>query len=430
MGHTTAPADPLGVPMNRAGSGTTWVPDAVQLPNYSVMAGSWHLMVHGFVFAQYNKQGGDRGDDQFGSLNWGMFMATRTVKGGRLQLRTMLSVDAATVGNRGYPLNLQTGELYNNQPVVDRQHPHDFFMELGVSYERPVTKSVGVSLYAAPSGEPALGPVAFMHRPSSMDVPTAPLGHHWQDATHVAFGVMSAGIFTNKLKVEGSVFNGREPNQHRWDFDRINIDSWSARVTLNPNKNWSLTTGYGYLKSPESLHPEESVNRLVASAMYGREIGSDGQWATTFVYGQNKHGLRSSYVFNFPTDANADDHDRTHSVLLESELMANRKHSLFARAEYVQKSTEELRLNGSALQLLANETVPVKALSLGYVREIASLRAATLGLGGMGTLNVLPTGLDAWYGTRTPLSGIVFLRLRPQYKRAGDPMAGMDHSKM
>ncbi|MEP6831755.1 MAG: hypothetical protein ABJB74_00115 [Gemmatimonas sp.] len=430
MGPTSANSDPLGVPMNRAASGTTWIPDAVQLPTHNVMAGSWHLMMHGFVFGQYNKQGGERGDDQFGSLNWGMFMASRNVKGGRLQVRTMFSLDAATVGSRGYPLLAQSGELYDNQPVVDRQHPHDFFMEMGVSYERPITKTLGITVYAAPSGEPALGPVAFMHRPSAMDLPTAPLGHHWQDATHVAFGVVSAGLFTNKFKVEGSVFNGREPDQHRWDFDKINIDSYSARVTINPNRNWSFTTGYGHLTSPEALHPEQSIDRLVGSAMYGREIGAAGQWATTFVFGQNKHGLRSSHTFTFPALSSDQDNIRTHSFLLESELMANDKNTLFARAEHVQKSGEDLVLTGPTLRLLADQKVAVRALSLGYVRELVSRRGATLGLGGMGTFNLLPLGLEAWYGSRTPLGGLVFLRLRPQYKRGGDTMTGMDHSKM
>lgn len=418
--------DPLGVPMARGGSGTTWIPDAVQLPTYSVMKGKWDLMLHGFAFAQYNSQSGERGDQQFGSLNWGMFMASREIKGGRFQARTMLSIDAATVGPRGYPLLLQSGELYNGQPVHDRQHPHDFFMELGVTYERPVTKRVGVALYAAPSGEPALGPVAFMHRPSAMDLPTAPVSHHWQDATHVAFGVLSAGIFTNKIKVEGSVFNGREPNQYRWDFDKITLDSYAARVSLNANKNWSLTTGYGFLKSPEALHPDESVKRLVASAMYGREFGSDGQWATTLVYGTNQHSESESDALL--RDVGVSLPDRTHSVLLESELVVDRKNTLFARTEFVQKSADDLVL----------ETIPagpyesiinVKTFSLGYVRELKTMRGATLGLGGMGTLNMLPPRLDAWYGSRTPVGAMVFLRVRPVLKRGGMTMnmPGMKH---
>ena len=221
------------------------------------MAGSWFLMVHGFGFVQYDAQGGSRGDEQFGSLNWGMLMASRDLAGGRFQVRTMLSFDAATVSNRGYPLLLQSGESYRGQPLHDRQHPHDFWMELAVMYERAVSSKLGLALYAAPSGEPALGPVAFMHRPSAMDNPFAPLSHHWQDATHISFGVVSAGIFGPSWKIEGSAFNGREPDEERWGFDRLRLNSYSGRLTINPSAGWSLAAGYGFLRNPDALRPAE-----------------------------------------------------------------------------------------------------------------------------------------------------------------------------
>ncbi len=252
---------PVGVSMDRMGSGTTWIPDAVTLPSRRRMFGNWMVMAHGFVFAQYDKQSGERGDDQFGSLNWGMLMATRDFAGGRFQARTMLSLDPFTVTRRGYPLLLQTGESYKGQPLHDRQHPHDFWMELGALYQREINKGLAWSIYAAPSGEPALGPVAFMHRPSAMDNPTAPLTHHWQDATHVSFGVLTGGIYSRRWQLEGSVFNGREPDDNRWNFDPIKLDSYSGRFTVNPTNHWSLAGGYGYLKSPEALSPNESIRR-------------------------------------------------------------------------------------------------------------------------------------------------------------------------
>src|SRR5688572_26940318 len=170
----------LGISMERMGSGTTWIPDAVILPSRHYMLGKWMLMLHGFAFVQYDEQGGPRGASQFGSLNWAMIMADREIAGGRLQLRFMPSLDPTTVGKCGYPLLLQSGEMCNGRPIVNRQHPHDFFMELGALYERPIASNLALLLYAAPAGEPALGPVAFMHRPSAMDEPQAPLGHHWQ----------------------------------------------------------------------------------------------------------------------------------------------------------------------------------------------------------------------------------------------------------
>jgi hypothetical protein len=404
-GMAMVPA-PLGVSMDRMGSGTTWIPDAVSLPSRGFTAGKWDMMLHGFAVGQYNDQGGPRGEAQLGSLNWGMFMASHELAGGRFQARTMLSLDPATVTARGYPLLLQTGESFHGEPLHDRQHPHDFWMELGAMYERPVSKRVGLELYAAPSGEPALGPVAFMHRPSAMDNPVAPIGHHWQDATHVAFGVLTAGIFTHTWKFEGSVFNGREPDDRRWNFDPIRFDSYSGRVTYNPTANWSLQTGYGYIQSPEGLRLDESIHRLTASAMYGRPLRADGQWATTGVYGGNK--LTSDGSFSS-------------SALLESEAILDRFNTVFGRAEYVRKSAEELVLDTPPLNFRPSHEFDVGQVSVGYIRELVSLRGATVGLGAMGTLNLVPSSLGSIYGSRTPLGGLVFLRLRP----AGIGMPGM-----
>ncbi|MDB4888187.1 MAG: hypothetical protein JWL61_42 [Gemmatimonadetes bacterium] len=386
--------DPLGVTMDRMGSGTTWVPDAAPIPSIHFAApGNWDVTGHGFAFLYYDKQGGARGDEQVGSLNWMMLMASHSLAGGRFQARTMLSLDALTATSRGYPLLLQSGEAYDGAPLHDRQHPHDLFMELSALYEVPVTKTVGVMLYAAPSGEPALGPVAFMHRPSAMDNPTAPISHHWQDATHITFGVLSAGIFTHSFKLEGSVFNSREPDQHRFDFDPIRLDSYSGRVTWNPSEQWSLTGGYGFLKTPEALNPTESMHRVTASVLHGAALGADGQWSTSLIYGANSHP----------------GHDVSHSVLLESEAVFNARDLLFTRAEVVQKSPEELVLSTPT----ASDHFTVGAASLGYIREVVRFGSGTLGIGAMGTVNVVPSTLSSTYGSRTPLGAMVFVRVRP-----------------
>lgn len=421
-GHTTEDMmiGPAGVSMERMGSGTTWIPDAVSMPNRRRMLGDWMIMAHGFAFAQYDKQNGERGDDQFGSLNWLMLMATHDLAGGRFQARTMLSIDALTVTNRGYPLLLQTGESFNGQPLHDRQHPHDFWMELGALYQRPITKSLAWSFYAAPSGEPALGPVAFMHRPSAMDIPNAPIGHHWQDATHVSFGVLTAGIFTHTWELEGSFFNGREPDQKRWDFDPIKLDSYSGRFTLNPDANWSFGAGYGYLKSPEALNPTESMHRITASVQRGVALGKDGQWASTFIWGANK-----------PSTAPG----RSHSFLLESEAILDRSNTLFGRTELVQKSAEDLVLDTPTLTkggvLLPGfprtQEFNVETAQLGYIREVARTHWATIGLGAAGTLNFVPAPLEPYYGSRAPVGIFVFLRLRPFHtaRKAMTDMGGM-----
>jgi hypothetical protein len=368
------------------------------------MAGSWDMMLHGFAFGQYNDQGGPRGQSQAGSLNWMMFMASHELFGGRLQPRTMLSLDPWTVTPRGYPLLLQTGETYRGEPLHDRQHPHDFWMELGATYERAVTKQLGFQLYAAPSGEPALGPVAFMHRPSAMDNPTAPLGHHWQDATHVAFGVLTAGVFGHSWKLEGSLFNGREPDENRWNFDPIKFDSYSGRLTINPSANWSFETGYGYLKSPEAHDPTQSLHRITASAIYGRPLGADGEWSTSLVYGANKMASRDGL---------------SNSALVESEAILNPKNTLFGRMELLQKSAEELVLDVPPFSFAPDREFNVGAMTIGYIRELGGFSGATLGLGASGTLNVVPSALRDVYGSRTPVGGLIFVRLRPTFKRGG-----------
>src|SRR5216110_326990 len=388
--------DPLGVSMERMGSGTTWIPDAVPLPARHVMTGSWLLMLHGFGFVQYDTQGGPRGDDQFGSLNWAMLMASRDLLGGRFQARTMLSLDPATVTNRGYPLLLQSGETYRGQPLVDRQHPHDFWMELAVMYERALSRTIGVTVYAAPSGEPALGPVAFMHRPSAMDNLAAPLSHHWQDATHISFGVLTAGLFGRHWKLEGSAFNGREPNEERWGFDRLRLDSYFGRLIAQLHSNWTASAGYGFLKSPEALNPSESVHRLTASVLHGRKLGMDGQIATTLVWGANRHSGRT-----------------TRSVLAESEAVLDRRNTILGRLELVQKTAEDLVLPIGSLGFTSDSTFTVAAASVGYIRDVVRMANATLGVGFQTTLNVVPTELQPFYGSRTPVGGMLFVRIRP-----------------
>ncbi len=388
--------DPLGVSMERMGSGTTWIPDAVPLPTRHVKAGSWLLMVHGFGFVQYDAQGGPRGDHQFGSLNWAMLMASRDLLGGRLQARTMLSLDPATVTNRGYPMLLQSGETYRGQPLVDRQHPHDFWMELAVMYERPLSRRIGVTVYVAPAGEPALGPVAFMHRPAAVDNAAAPLSHHWQDATHISFGVLTAGLFAHHWKLEGSAFNGREPNEERWGFDRLRLDSYSGRFTLHLDPSWVLSAGYGFLKSPEPLNASASVHRATASVLHGRKLGRDGQIATSVIWGANRRSGRT-----------------THSALAESEAVLDRTNTVFGRLELVQKTAEDLVLPAGPAGFAPDSTFTLAAVSVGYIREVVRLSKATLGVGFQTTLNVLPSSLDPIYGSRTPAGGMVFVRIRP-----------------
>src|SRR2546422_6181608 len=159
-------AGPLGTPETRMGSGTSWLPDASPMHAAHLQLGAWTLMLHGSAVVQYDHQAGLRGDSRVSLIDWVMLAPSRAVAGGRLHLRGMISSDPWGVGSRGYPLLLQTGESDRRVPLHDHQHPHDLVMELAALYERAVARDLAVSVYAAPVGEPAVGPAAFPHLPS------------------------------------------------------------------------------------------------------------------------------------------------------------------------------------------------------------------------------------------------------------------------
>ena len=390
---------PLGIPHSRMGSGTSWVPDASAMRHYHYMrqAGRWMLMSHGVIDVYFDHQGTPRGANQFGSTNWIMGMVMGRLGGGMLQLDGMLSAEPLTVGGRGYPLLLQSGESYKGEALHDRQHPHDLFMELSASYEHAIGRRLAFSLYAAPVGEPALGPVAFMHRPSAQSDPFASIAHHWQDVTHITFGVLTAGIYTRNVKLEGSVFNGREPDEHRYDFDFHKIDSWSARLSVNPAAEWSLNASYGFLKSPEGLHPDESQRRVSGSVMRTVKRGTEGEWATALVYGGIQR-WQGPFFWKWG--------QLEHSVLLESNLQLDRKNVMYGRITWVQKDGEELV---AAVPGRSNLTT----VALGYARELLRVKRTALEVGVRGEVGMIPATLEPFYHTRHPAGFAVYLRLRP-----------------
>ena len=395
-------AGPLGIPDTRMGSGTSWLPDASPMHATHVMIGNWTVMLHGQGAFQYDWQGGSRGSVQLGIINWAMAAGSRPLGGGRLQLRGMLSAEPWTIGSRGYPLLVQSGESYQGAPLHDRQHPHDLFMELAALYERPAGRNVGLSLYLAPVGEPAVGPVAFPHRPSAADDPLAPLSHHWQDATHITFGVVTAGVFTRAAKLEASWFNGREPDENRTDFDYAGrkLDSYSARLTVNTGPRWSLSAWYAYLKSPEGLHPDESLHRLGAAALTTRPVGAGGTWSSALIYGANDQigtGRLAS------------------SMLVESTLDLDRTNAVFGRVEYVRKSAEELVI----ASVPPTTEYDVGALALGYLRTVGTMAGLAAGVGVRGSVNLVPSSLGPVYGSRTPVGVAIYIRLRPAGAEGG-----------
>jgi hypothetical protein len=375
-------------PMMRDSSGTSWQPQASPMEGIHGLYGDWSTMVHGYVSAIYDHQGGLRGDDKTFSASMLMGMAQRPLGTGHLLLRGMISLDPL-MGKAGYPLLLQTGETADGAtPLIDRQHPHDFVMELAGIYAAPIADSTSAFLYLGYPGEPALGPPAFMHRLSAMDDPEAPIGHHWLDATHITYGVATAGLVYDDWKFEGSIFNGREPDQARWDFDPLRLDSASARLSWNPGEEWALQVSYGFLKSPEQLEPGVNQHRLTASAIYDKKL-EHGNWQTTLAWGRND--LQPGSASN--------------AYLLES-AVSWYAHTIFARAE--NDSKNELFLPGAPL---FGQSFNVSKFSLGYVYDIPVGEHLSLGLGAVGSLYGLPSRLEPYYGSN-PGSYMVFTRVK------------------
>src|SRR5690349_17407895 len=167
--------NPAGMFLMEQASGTSMNPRSWQMPMLMFNAAGWHIMTMAEAFLTDTQQSGPRGHDKFYSTNWGMFAAEHAVGRGSLLVQSMLSLEPATVTNRSYPLLFQTGETAYGRPLIDAQHPHDFFMSLGLLYARPLGESTMFQAYFAPIGDPALGPIAFPHRASAMEMPQATL---------------------------------------------------------------------------------------------------------------------------------------------------------------------------------------------------------------------------------------------------------------
>jgi hypothetical protein len=388
----------LDVPMSRDGSGTSWVPDETPMYAYMIHGKKWMTMIHGSIFLRYNNQdlfkSGSRGGSKVDAPNWFMAMTQRQIgKNGLFSINTMFSLDPFLVGPSGYPLLYQTGESYKGQKLVDRQHPHDLFAELSVNYTQRIAKDFDVSLSFGYPGEPALGPPVFMHRLSAMNDPDAPLTHHYADATHITFGTSTLGFRYKDFKLEGSIFTGREPDEYRYNFDPIRFDSYSVRLSYNPSKEWALQVSNGWIHSPESIEPQQNVDRFTASAIYTKMLDDDSFIATTLVYGQNHY---------------SDNQKTLPSVLLESSWQMH-KTALYGRYEYVQKDADELDLTST---YPLNPNFMINAITLGVNRIIATVYKTNLTAGIQSTLNVSPTELRDLYGS-TPIGFEVYLRITP-----------------
>ncbi|MCW3796626.1 hypothetical protein OMW55_02220 [Sphingomonas sp. BN140010] len=378
-------------PMQRDASGTAWQPDASKHSGIMNGAGDWTLMAHGVVNLVYDHQSGRRGANRVFAGGMLMGMARRPVGNGTLQLKAMLSPDPL-MGKRGYPLLLASGETANGTDrLIDRQHPHDFFMELSGSISQNIGGNSSVFLYAGLPGEPAFGPPAFMHREAIMDSPEAPISHHWLDSTHISFGVLTGGLTLGNAKVEVSRFNGREPDEHRWDIETAALDSTAVRVSFNPTNQLSLQGSWGHLENPEQLEPGVDQKRWSASVLYARGIAPGWKLAATFAWGRktiDHHG-----------EARRDD-----AYMAEASLK-HRDWTIFGRGEITEnRELLEDEEHGQAFR--------VGKVSVGAVRDFRLAEHFSFGAGGLVSLNYLPDDLAPLYGNQKPIAAMGFVRLK------------------
>jgi hypothetical protein len=323
-----------------------------------------------------------------------MGMARREWRGGRLGVRGMVSLEPLTIRGCGYPDLLATGERCQDATIYDRQHPHDLFMEIAADYDRPLRGSMRWQVYGGLAGEPALGPVAFPHRLSAMPNPIAPMSHHWLDATHISFGVVTGGVYAPRWKAEGSVFNGREPDEARTDLDLGALDSVTGRVWYMPTRNLAIQFSAGHLTEAEAAHggePPTDVVRVTASAAYHRGLGEGNLWASTLAWGRNR-----------------EHEEATQALLAESSLNIRDRETVSARFEIGNKSAHDLGLLGTP------EVFTIAKVQLGYTRHLKPWRGFQPGIGGVISTSLVPDPLVTFYSRQGNVGVGVFFTIRPQ----------------
>lgn len=367
--------------MTREASGTSWQPDASAHGGVHGMAGGWTTMGHLTLDAVYSDQGGPRGDEKAFVAGMAMAAARRPLGSATLNLRAMLSPDPL-MGRSGYPLLLASGETADGATaLVDRQHPHDLFMELSASLSTRVGPKGSAFVYVGYPGEPAFGPPAFMHRPAATASPEAPISHHWLDSTHITFGVLTAGYVQGDWKAEVSRFTGREPDQERYGFDAPDLDSTAVRLSWNPTPNWALQASWADQVSPEQLHPEDDQTKWSLSALYGA-----GPFDATLAWGRR-------------TATHGPDLD---AWLGEASYQLAPRWTLFGRAERVE--TDELAGDHGDVH-----TVGKVSLGAAYDRKLAG--PVSLGIGALYAKTFVSDALEPAYGG-DPAGSMVFVRLK------------------
>jgi hypothetical protein len=379
-------------------SGTSLNPSSWPMPMKMSRAGKWDLMWMGQAFAVSTQQTGPRGADKVYSSNWGMLAATRSLGRGSLMFRGMVSLEPLMITQKRYPLLFQTGETADGVAVVDGQHPHEFLMEVAAGYAHPLSQNVTAFGYYGAVGDPALGPVAFPHRASAMEFPQATLSHHWQDSTHIANNVVTGGLSYRDVRIEASGFHGREPNENRWNIDFGAMDSWAARLSYQPGRNWMTQFSAGRLERPEAHHADDIV-RVTSSAHYTRPTSRGAHWSSSVIWARNYKTVAKQ---------------ATQAFLAETAVPFLGKNLALGRFEWSQRDElfeDNHELGDQVFEETGKRFFDVAAYTIGYSREIGTFKNVNAAVGSTVSVYGLADALKPYYGS-TPVSVNVFLRFR------------------
>jgi hypothetical protein len=418
-------------------SGTGIEPASTSVPMLMTARGEWQLMLHANAFVADTQQqaNSERGRDAFFSSNWIMPMAQHKLGRGQFTARAMFSLEPATVGNRNYPELFQQGETAFGNPIVDGQHPHDFFMELAAMYDLPLSHNTLLSLYAAPVGDPAIGPVAYPHRQSASEDPIAALGHHQEDSTHIAFNVVTGGLTYRWARVELSGFHGAEPTEQRWQPEPSPnghaIDSVATRLTISPSADWSGQYSIAHIHSPEALYPNEDQQRQTASIMFHHSFHTQptatkpAAGSMPDMPGMNMKPMPAtmrispepatdlSTTLLWGRTRSLAGNTKENSYLAEAQLRFAHTNYVWTRMENAGRSNELLLTPGSPLPpgFIESPLGHVAAFSFGYDHDLRLGPHLLAAPGIQLTLYHSPQQLQPVYGV-TPTAELFFMRFR------------------
>jgi hypothetical protein len=292
---------------------------------------------------------------------------------------------------------LQIGEeRADGQPYLDAQHPHSSPV-MGLTLSDTIRLGSGakdsLKLFIGPRSEATDGPIPFMHRPTGMMNPDAPLGHHiGQDVSHITSTVIGASLKLGDTRIEASTFHGAEPEPTKVDLPIGVPDSGAIRLIEQFSQTFMAMGSFAYVNDPETHDPDiPFVLRFGASGYNRVRLSESWSFYNSLIYG----GI-TRY-----------DHASLLNSVTEEFWFSGGAPNIWGRIEAVQRTPDELQISGASDR---NAGRWVGALSLGYTHNFLNVAGLQVGAGGSVTKNILPDEYQASYGGN-PWSGRIFVQV-------------------